>query len=122
VDVLGSAPGLPGLFLATIYSAALSTISSGMNSLAAVCITDFIRPAYGYIKKKPIEETFAAIVTRGLALLFGAGAIGFAILIQYLGDTVLQLALSIFGLLGGPLLGVISLGLFVPSANWVVTT
>jgi sodium-coupled monocarboxylate transporter 8/12 len=121
LDVLGGVPGLPGLFVSTIYSAALSSISSGMNSLAAVCITDFVRPAYGFIKKKPIEEKLATIVTRALALGFGAGAIGFAIVIQYLGDTVLQLVNSIFGLLGGPLLGVISLGIFVPSANWVVS-
>ena len=46
-----------------------------------------------------------------VALFFGAAAIGLAYLCQYLGNTVLQLTLSIFGLLGGPLLGVISLGL-----------
>jgi hypothetical protein len=51
---------------------------------------------------------------------FGAAAIGFAIIIQFLGNTVLQLSLSIFGLLGGPLLGVITLGIFVPFSNWVV--
>lgn len=121
MDVLGNLPGLPGLFVATIYSAALSTISAGMNSLAAVCITDFVRPAYKHFKKKPIDEKIAGRVTRALALGFGAAAIGFAIVIQFLGNTVLQLALSIFGLLGGPLLGVISVGIFLPFVNWVVS-
>jgi hypothetical protein len=51
------------------------------------------------------------------ALSFGIAAIGLAYLCQYFGNTVLQLALSLFGLLGGPLLGVISLGMFVPYAN-----
>lgn len=42
---------------------------------------------------------------------------GLAFACQYLGATTLQIALSIFGLLGGPLLGVISLGMFVKFAN-----
>uniref|UniRef100_A0A1I8BDY2 Sodium-coupled monocarboxylate transporter 2 n=1 Tax=Meloidogyne hapla TaxID=6305 RepID=A0A1I8BDY2_MELHA len=36
-------PGLPGLFLATIFSATLSTASSGINSLTAVLWEDFIK-------------------------------------------------------------------------------
>ena len=44
----------------------VSTISAGMNALAAVCITDFIRPAYLIIKKEPINEKVAIIVTRSL--------------------------------------------------------
>jgi len=43
-----------------------------------------------------------------------------AYLCQYAGKTILQLALSIFGLLGGPIFAVISLGMFVPYANWLV--
>jgi Na+/proline symporter len=38
MDLLGDYNGLPGLFVACVYSAALSTISSGLNSLAAVCL------------------------------------------------------------------------------------
>lgn len=47
MDLLGNLPGIPGLFVACVYSATLSTVSSGLNSLAAVCLKDFIQPLYG---------------------------------------------------------------------------
>lgn len=43
MEVLGKIPGLPGLFVAVIFSAALSTMSSGFNSLAAVAYEDFLQ-------------------------------------------------------------------------------
>jgi Na+/proline symporter len=46
--VLADFPGITGLFLACLYSGTLSTISSGLNSIAAVVWTDFIKPTtYG---------------------------------------------------------------------------
>jgi hypothetical protein len=35
-----------------------------MNSLAAVCITDFIQPFYRYKRGKNISETIATVVTK----------------------------------------------------------
>jgi Na+/proline symporter len=47
-DVLADFPGITGLFLACLYSGTLSTVSSGLNSLAAVVWIDFIKPTtYG---------------------------------------------------------------------------
>ena len=43
LDEMSYLPGLPGLFVACIMSGALSTVSSGLNSLAAVTWQDFIR-------------------------------------------------------------------------------
>lgn len=44
MDMLSTYPGIPGLFIAGIFSAGLSTISATVNSLAAVILEDFIRP------------------------------------------------------------------------------
>lgn len=49
MDLLGNYYGLPGLFIACVYSGALSTISSGLNSLTAVFLHDFIYPFYKHI-------------------------------------------------------------------------
>ncbi|RNA31814.1 sodium-coupled monocarboxylate transporter 1-like [Brachionus plicatilis] len=119
LDILGQFHGFPGLFVATIYSAALSTISTGMNSLAAVCITDFVKPFYQKKYGISLTEKKATFTSKAIALFFGLAAIGMAFSCQFFGSTVMQLTSSIFGLLGGPLLGVISLGMFVKKANWV---
>ena len=42
LHVAGDIPGLPGLFMAGVFSGSLSTISSGLNSLAAITLRDFI--------------------------------------------------------------------------------
>ena len=38
-----------------------------------------------------------------------------------LGDTVIQIALSVFGMIGGPLCGVVTLALFFPCCNAIVS-
>ena len=43
VDTMGNLPGIPGLFVAGIFSGSLSTVSSAVNSLAAVTIEDFLK-------------------------------------------------------------------------------
>lgn len=43
LDAVGHIPGLPGLFIAGIFSGSLSTISGALNSLAAVIVEDYIK-------------------------------------------------------------------------------
>ncbi|XP_046640000.1 sodium-coupled monocarboxylate transporter 1-like [Daphnia pulicaria] len=112
MDTLGHIPGVPGLFVAGIFSGALSTVSSGLNSLAAICLEDFVRP----FCCTGMTDARATNVSKGLAMGFGLLCFGLVFVASQLGN-VLEAALSIFGIIGGPLLGVFTLGIFFPWAN-----
>ncbi len=43
IETLGRFPGLTGLFVASILSASLSTVSSGVNSIATVFLEDIYK-------------------------------------------------------------------------------
>lgn len=112
MDTLGTWMGLPGLFVSGIFSGALSTVSSGMNSLAAIVLEDFIKAGcYPNISEKKATWT-----TKGLSLFFGLLTFALVFVAEQLGN-VLSAALGIFGMVGGPLLGVFTLGMFFPWAN-----
>lgn len=113
MDLLSHVPGVPGLFVACIFSGTLSTISSGLNSLAAVTLTDFVKP---FIAPN-MSERKATNVSKILALVFGVICLGLTWVASLLGN-ILQAALSLFGMLGAPMLGLFTLGMIVPWANW----
>ncbi|XP_060107140.1 sodium-dependent multivitamin transporter [Heteronotia binoei] len=113
MDVLHETPGLPGLFVACLFSGSLSTISSAFSSLAAVTMEDLIRP---YVASIP--ERRATLYSKLLALGYGLICLGMAYISSMMGS-VLQAAFSIFGMVGGPLLGLFCLGMFFPCANSV---
>lgn len=88
-----------------------STVSSGLNSLAAITLEDFVRYFYPNMSDKT-----ATIVSKSLSVVYGLICFGLVFVAEQLGG-VLQAALSIFGMVGGPLLGVFTLGMFFPWAN-----
>ena len=100
VDRLSQVPGLAGLATAGIFSGSLSTVSSAINSLAAVTLEDYVRPGINIIMKL-------------LALAFGGVCIALAFLADLLGTGVLQASLTIFGVVGGPLLGLFTMGVLL---------
>ncbi|XP_050725454.1 sodium-coupled monocarboxylate transporter 1-like [Eriocheir sinensis] len=112
MDTLGEFRGLPGLFVAGIFSGALSTVSSGMNSLAAIVLEDFIKGGF----YPGISDNASTWASRGLSLFFGLLTFVLVFVAEQLGN-ILSAALSIFGMVGGPLLGMFTLGMFFPWAN-----
>ncbi|KAK3582997.1 hypothetical protein CHS0354_005637 [Potamilus streckersoni] len=113
MDVLSHVPGVPGLFVACIFSGTLSTISSGLNSLATVTLQDFVKP---YISSS-LSEKRATNFTKIMALVFGLICLGLTYVASLLGG-ILQAALSLFGMLGAPMLGLFTLGMIFPWANY----
>ncbi|XP_014320772.1 sodium-dependent multivitamin transporter [Myotis lucifugus] len=111
MDLLRGLPGLPGLFVACLFSGSLSTISSAFNSLATVTMEDLVRPWF-----PQFSEARATMLSRILACSYGLLCLGMAYISSQMGP-VLQAAISIFGMVGGPLLGLFCLGMFFPCAN-----
>ncbi|XP_038057833.1 sodium-coupled monocarboxylate transporter 2-like isoform X2 [Patiria miniata] len=112
MELFGTIPGLPGFFTSAVFSAALSTVSSGLNALAAVTAEDLVKPCFPRMR----QERYT-LVTKLIAFGFGLLCILIAYVTSLLNQGVLQLALSLFGMTGGPLLGLFSLGLFFPWTN-----
>lgn len=116
VDALGHLKGLPGLFVSGIFSASLSSISAAVNSVAAVVVEDYMKPFYSKMSKKSMTESQLTFYSKLIALLAGGICIGVAFLAKNMGG-VLQAALTVFGVVGGPLFALFSLGMFTIRAN-----
>jgi len=99
-------PGLAGLLLAGLFAATMSTVESGINSLAALVANDWFP-----------RQTLRVRESRWVSALFGLGVIGAAQLVPLLGKNVFDIIITISGALFGPLLGVFLLGMLVPRAN-----
>uniref|UniRef100_A0A8C3YNN6 Sodium-coupled monocarboxylate transporter 1 n=1 Tax=Catagonus wagneri TaxID=51154 RepID=A0A8C3YNN6_9CETA len=111
LDILQDYPGLPGLFVACAYSGTLSTVSSSINALAAVTVEDLVKPRF-----RSLSERSLSWISQGMSVLFGVLCIGMAAVASLMG-ALLQAALSIFGMVGGPLMGLFALGILVPFSN-----
>uniref|UniRef100_UPI0037E79002 sodium-coupled monocarboxylate transporter 1-like n=1 Tax=Semicossyphus pulcher TaxID=241346 RepID=UPI0037E79002 len=110
MGTLTSYPGLPGLFFASVYSGALSTVSSSINALATVTLEDLIKPYTN------MSEKHLFWMSKGLSFLYGVLCISIAGLASVLGG-MMQAGVTVSGITGGPLLGVFTLGILCPYAN-----
>ncbi|NWZ18880.1 SC5A8 protein, partial [Asarcornis scutulata] len=113
LDIFKDFPGMPGLFVASAYSGTLSTVSSSINALAAVTVEDLVRPHFRSLSEKKLSW-----ISMGMSLFYGGVCIAMAALASLMG-ALLQAALSIFGMVGGPLLGLFALGILCSFANGI---
>ena len=103
-------------------------MSSAINSLAAVTLEDYIKPfsrstfcckertSSSSVMERFINE-HTSLVLKSLALFYGFTCVALTFVVDALGSGMLQAALSIFGIVGGPLLGLFTLGMVVTEAN-----
>lgn len=61
MDVAGHLPGLPGLFLAGLVSAALATMSASLNTVSGTIYEDFIS---SWIPDSPQKEAMATNIMK----------------------------------------------------------
>ncbi|CAG2053158.1 unnamed protein product [Timema podura] len=113
MDTAANIPGLSGLFVAGIFSAALSTMSSNLNCLAGTVYEDFILP---FIKGNKKLEGQAHVIMKLIVVAFGLLCIGMVFVVEKMGS-VYQLSVSLGGVTVGVFLGLFTLGMFFPWAN-----
>ncbi|EDX07890.1 putative sodium-dependent multivitamin transporter [Drosophila simulans] len=116
LETMGQYPGLCGLFVSGIFSASLSTISSAVTSLSAVTLEDYLKPLYKAIFKRTLIDSKSTMPTKIVACIFGLLCIGLAFVAGSMGG-VLQASLTIFGVVGGPLLAIFTLGVCTTRSN-----
>ncbi|XP_069078059.1 sodium-coupled monocarboxylate transporter 2-like isoform X1 [Pleurodeles waltl] len=112
MEIFANMPGLPGLFVACAFSGTLSTVAASINALATVTYEDFVKSCF-----KNISDRKGAWISKGLCVLFGVLCTTMAVVASFMGGVV-QAALSIHGMCGGPMLGLFTLGIVFPWTNW----
>ncbi|XP_050492624.1 sodium-coupled monocarboxylate transporter 1-like [Bombus huntii] len=112
MNFMGSLKGVPGFFVAGIFAASLGTVASALNSLAAITCEDILQG----VLKMEMPARKGAIYARWISIFFGALSFTLVFVVERLGS-VLQVALSFNGMVGGITLGLFSLGMFIPWAN-----
>ncbi len=100
--------GVVGLVAGAIFAAAMSTLSSSLNSSATAAVSDFYRP----LVRKAASPSHLLRVTRAFTLLFGLVQVSVALCGPLLARTVVESVLTIAGFTTGITLGVFFLGIF----------
>ncbi|XP_059617498.1 sodium-coupled monocarboxylate transporter 1-like [Phlebotomus argentipes] len=111
MDVGAKIPGLPGIFIAGIFSAALSSMSSSLNTLAGTIYEDFLRHRFPKASEKQASSTMKIIV-----VILGVIQLACVFVVERMG-TIFYLTLAINGITAGALLGIFSMGMLLRKAN-----
>ncbi len=93
--------GIVGLVIAAIFAAAMSTLSSSLNSSAATSLTDFYQPLFARNR----SDAHYLRVSRGMTAMWGLVQIAVAILAITMQQRVVDAVLSIASFTNGPILG-----------------
>jgi SSS family transporter len=104
--------GLAGLVLASVFAAAMSTLSSSLNSSATALVTDLYLP----LRRAPLSPRGQLRAGRWATAGFGLVQTGIALAVGAVGTTESTVAnvLKIAGFASGPVLGVYLLARFAP--------
>jgi len=101
-------PGLIGLVVAAIFAAAMSTLSSSLNSSSATAMADFYMPAFAR------SDAHYLRVSRWLTAGWGLIQITVAIVAIWFSTRAVDEVLGIASFTNGIILGVFLLGTFAP--------
>ncbi|QDS93611.1 Sodium/glucose cotransporter [Roseimaritima multifibrata] len=103
--------GLIGLTLAAVFAAAMSTLSSSLNSSASAAVNDLYAPWHTY-KGTTVRPEKMVTASRAFTIAFGVLQIAIGLGASALSKSVIGDALAIAGFAAGILVGVFLLGVW----------
>ncbi|KAF5308799.1 hypothetical protein FQR65_LT06032 [Abscondita terminalis] len=112
METVGHLHGIPGLFIAGVFGAALSSLSVVLNSTSAVVLEDFVK---GCLRMRITEKT-ATILVKIVILVLGALSMGFLFIVERMGG-ILAVTTALSAISAGTTFGVFTLGVAIPWSN-----
>ena len=106
-------PGISGLVVAAMFAAAMSSIDSGVNSITAVVMTDYL-DRFGL---KPKSEKQHVMIARILAFAIGAIVVVASAEMGRVPGNITAVTTKTSNLLTTPIFGLFFFALFVPNAS-----
>ena len=107
LDLFAAMPGFPGLFIASLSSAALSTLSSCLTGLSSITFEDIIK-----VKYPDMSDRKATKWSKIVVFLYGAIAMGMSFLLSFVPGPVYTMFQAFMGSIDGPTCGIFILSIF----------
>ncbi len=104
--------GVIGLLLVAILAAAMSSLSSAVNSLAAVTMEDL-----AVLGAKPSTKRMEVTLARGVSVFWGIAILIMSLFAGSIAPTVIEAINKVGSALYGPILGVFLLGMLAKRVN-----
>ncbi|CAG0882592.1 unnamed protein product [Darwinula stevensoni] len=124
MDKLGHLVGLPGVFLACLFAGALSTLSSGMNSVAAVILETIRQTRFGKHLNAKQTATYTKLIVQSLycgcsPIATGSGLVTMALAFMagQLGGGIMQMVVTVTAVTSGPTLALFLTAVLFPFVN-----
>ncbi|XP_071119577.1 sodium-coupled monocarboxylate transporter 2-like [Haliotis cracherodii] len=112
IDIFRNLPGMPGLFLAALYSASLSSLSSGLSALANITWEDFVKPCVS-----AMSEFKQMAVAKVSVVAWGTLICCVAICVSSIRSIPLLQIYSANAVVAGPIVSLFYLGAMFPFVN-----
>ncbi|KAK5646527.1 hypothetical protein RI129_004991 [Pyrocoelia pectoralis] len=109
METVGHLRGVPGLFIAGVFGAALSSLSVVLNATSAVVLEDFVKGCL----RIHLSEKSATYLVKIVILILGAMAMGFVFIVERMGG-ILVMTTSLSAIAAGTTFGVFTLGMVIP--------
>ena len=105
--------GLSGLVVSGMFAAAMSSVDSGVNSITAVVMTDFVER----FRTQKLSEKTRTRASRLMALAIGLFVVTTSSFLEYVPGNFLEVSQRTLGLFVSPLFALFFVGLFMKGAT-----